>query len=193
MCPVKRPSGRQHPHHVATTTREGKKRLKCRLHECPADRHPRAPPNRSATESVLRRTSFNGTSARQTSPPVVHLASRRFRDVVRLHPHGLALGRLHNNRTLSTRGFQMDLSQPPKRCRLRSQRHWSPLDIHPLPRRMGDELQRPRGEVHRLNDAALRGSSTLLWLPQQGQPILRLLSLPTSHVAPIKGSVFWQN
>jgi hypothetical protein len=49
---------------------------------------------------------------------------------------------------------------------------------------MGDHLQRPRGEVHRLHDASLPGRAVVLLIPPEGHPPLRFLSTLSSPSAP---------
>ena len=182
VCKRTRFGGQQHPHHHVATTREGSQRAQRRLQKYSADPHTHC----GSTESLLPGSKFEGTSRRQASPPLVHHSSRRKRDVARGHPHGVALNSLHGSLVPPARGPQLDLTRPPKGGCLRNTRYWSPAHGHPLRGRMGDHLQCPRGEVHRLHDAAaLPGCAIVLRIPPKGQPPLRLLSTLPSSSAPI--------
>ena len=74
------------------------------------------------------------------------------------------------------RGLRMDLPQSPQRLRVRGQRHRRPAAGHPLHGGLVNKLQCPRGEVHRLLDAAHSSRVDLLRMAPQGRALRRLLS-----------------
>ncbi len=86
------------------------------------------------------------------------------------HYVGLATVSLHGGPSPPSNRFQPDIAQLALGSGIGGPRNRCPPNGHPIRRRMVDELDRARVEVHRLHDAAIGGCPTVFRFPPQAPP-----------------------